>query len=193
MEIGDAPPPPTCPHCGSRDNKPKYNNNKKPEQLRVECQNCHKLFQRSPIRKVHPEGYKKAKVEEPMQYKVLIKQCDACSGTDAKFYSLNNNDLLQPCYKCKNPNCKKVFTPFKKSQLLNQHHAHVKSVKQPTTTGDTTTKINSACTSTLDFNYNSFPLGNEISGTWGNNSGLLMKNFICFNNIVFLVSFVFSQ
>ena len=172
MEIGDAPPPPTCPHCGSTENKPKYNNNKKSEQLRVECQNCHKLFQRSPIRKVHPEGYKKAKVEEPMRYQVLIKQCDACQGTDAKFYSLNNNDPLQPRYKCKNPNCKKVFTPFKKSQLLKQKHAHVESVMQPTTTGDTTTEINFACTSTLDFNSNLFASADQIGGTWFDNSGL---------------------
>lgn len=193
MEIGDAPPPPTCPHCGCKESKPKYNNNKKPDQLRVECQNCGKLFQRSPIRKVHPEGYKKEKVEEPMQYKVLIKQCDACKSTDAKFYSLNNNDPLQPRYKCKNPKCKKVFTPFKKSQLLNQKPTLVKSVRQPTTTGDTTTEINSLRTSTLDFNYNSFALADKPLGTWGSNSGFTMRKFICFNIVVFLVSFVLSQ
>lgn len=109
-----------CPECGGKDYKPKYNNNHNPEQLRVECTNCRHMFQLHPKRKPHRGGYKKAKVEEPAQYRVLIKRCDRCGEMNAKFYGLNNNDPLQPRYKCFNTMCKRVFTPFKKSRLKSQ-------------------------------------------------------------------------
>ena len=68
----------------------------------------------------HRGGYKKAKVKEPAWNHVLVKQCDRCKEMNANFYGSNNNDPLQPWYKCLNTKCKKVFTPFKKSCLKSQ-------------------------------------------------------------------------
>ena len=49
METGDDKKRGTpCPVCGGKDYKPKYNNNKNPEQLCVECTNCHHMFQLHP-------------------------------------------------------------------------------------------------------------------------------------------------
>ena len=105
METGDDKKPDApCPECGGKEYKPKYNNNNDDkEQVRVECTNCCRLFQLHPRRKPHRGGYKKkAKVEEPAQFRVLVKRCDRCGETNAKFHGLNNNDPLQPRYKCLN-------------------------------------------------------------------------------------------
>ena len=115
-----------CPKCGEKASKYLYNNNKATHQVRVQClrMDCKHKYQLWAFRKLHPDGYKKVKISEPEHYVSRVKVCPGCGCSKVKFYGLNNNDAVQARYKCLNPACKKLFTPFgnsrKRKRTLNQ-------------------------------------------------------------------------
>lgn len=119
-----------CPKCGEKPSKFLYNNNNTRYQVRVQClrTDCKHKYQLFAFRKLHPNGYKKVKITEPELYVGCIKVCPGCGCSDVKFYGLNNNDAIQARYKCLNPVCKKLFTPFGNSHKKKQNHQELTTV-----------------------------------------------------------------